>query len=179
MTLRFWTAFWIISASMANPVLRPAAGQSPEPGLKSETTALMWSLLGTVLPAGAMILASSAESNNPAPGLLFLGAVLVGPSLGHFYANRSGRALAGMGIRTLAMVGLVGGFAAAWNNNSGGDELMVAGLVLWGTTLAWDIIAAPHSARVHNAKIRRHRVAIGLGPTIEAPGVQLSIRIPF
>lgn len=107
--------------------------------------------------AQAVILTVSDQTTDPTPGLILIWALVVGPSLGHFYADRP----------------------AAWNNNSGGSELMLAGLALGGTVLAWDIIAAPRSARVHNAKVRLNRVAIGLIPSYQTPGVRLRARISF
>ena len=102
------------------------------PGFKSGTTALMWSLLGTLVPIGVGVVASSTAgeaSDNPLPGFLILGGMLVGPALGHFYAGRSGHALAGIGIRTLTLAAFLGGAAASWNGDSGGDALLLAGLV--------------------------------------------------
>jgi len=152
------------------------------PGFKSGTTALMWSLLGTIVPVGAGVLGASmaAEgSSDPTPGLLFLGGMLVGPALGHFYAGRPGRALAGIGVRTVSLAGLLGGFAASWNNNSGGDALFLAGLVLSATAVAWDIAKAPHSAEVHNRTIQPGRVTIAFSPLHNAAGVRIGARLSF
>lgn len=154
------------------------------PAIKSPTKALLWSLLGTVVPAGAVVLMASGEPNgfSDAPGavsLVLLGSVLIGPSLGHFYSARPGRALVGIGIRSVALVGLAGGFAAAWNNNTGGGELMIASLALGGAVLAYDVIRAPHSARVHNERIRSARIAIGLTGSSHAPGLRIGAKVSF
>lgn len=162
--------------------LGQASTEETGPGFKSGTTALLWSLVGTMVPVGAGVLAASlaAEgSNSPTPGLLLLGGLLVGPALGHFYAGRPGRAFAGIGIRTVTLAGLLGGFAASWNNNAGGDQLLVAGLMLTATAVVWDIARAPHSAEVHNRTIQPGRVTVVVGPLHNAPGVRLGTRIAF
>ena len=67
-------------------------------GLKSERSAFQQSLYGTIIPIPTLILT--------VPGIWF------GPSLGYFYAGRSGRAWAGMGVRTLALGCMISSF---WN----------------------------------------------------------------
>ena len=76
------------------------------PGLKSEQTAFNYSLFGTLLPLPTLVLA--------VPGLWF------GPSLGYFYAGRGGRAWSGIGIRTLAVGGMISSFGiCGWDCGPG------------------------------------------------------------
>ena len=134
------------------------------------------------MPVGAGLISASGTaegSSNPVAGLVFLGGLLVGPALGHFYAGRPGRAFAGMGVRTVALAGFLGGFAASYNNNSGGDALFLAGLVLSATAVAWDIARAPHSAEVHNRTIQPGRVTMAFGPLHNAAGVRIRARVAF
>ena len=189
MSTRIQRSCLIISALVMNMAPGLDAQARPElptadtgPGFKSGTTALMWSLLGTLVPIGVGVVASSTAgeaSDNPLPGFLILGGMLVGPALGHFYAGRSGHALAGIGIRTLTLAAFLGGAAASWNGDSGGDALLLAGLVASATSVAWDIVRAPHSAEVHNRTIQPGRVSMVVSPLHNAAGVRLGARIAF
>jgi hypothetical protein len=110
-----------------------------------------------------------------------IGALLIGPSLGHFYTGRHSRALVGVGIRTLAGAGVA--FAAAETLGKGTDYklqwLGVAGAILGGASLAWDIIGAPQSADVRNDQLRRGRATSGVAPTIGLHGFGLSVQVSF
>ena len=177
------TMTWVAAALVSVAPASARAQESRTPGTKSETTALLWSLLGTVVPAGAALLMAPSQSSgtneSAAPGLLLLGSALIGPSLGHFYSGRSGRALTGIGIRSAAVAAMAVGFAAAWNGNGGGDELMVAGLAVGGTVLTYDIIRAPHSARVHNRSVQTARIAVGLTELSHVPRLRLGMSVSF
>ena len=50
------------------------------PGTRSERAALLWSLLGTAVPAAVSIPSMSSGSDESGPILLLTGAILVGPS---------------------------------------------------------------------------------------------------
>jgi hypothetical protein len=75
--------------------------------LKSESTALLGSLACTAAPlilAGTLISGNSEEF-----GLCIgFGGVVLGPSLGHFYAEQPGRGIQGIMIRTSIVVGITG-----------------------------------------------------------------------
>ena len=156
--------------------------QERAPGLKSGTTALLLSIVGTVVPAAASAMACG-ECSGPEDGgeaLVFLGALVVGPSLGHFYADRPGRALAGIGIRTLALAGVAGAVAATWNtDNAGGEALGFVSLALGGAAVAWDIIRAPHSARVHNEKLQQGQAGLRFIPLHGTSGLGLRVSASF
>lgn len=170
-----WLAIGLVLAAAPDPL--PA--QNELPGLKSETTALGLSILGTVVPFGFTLLTASEETTSIVPGLISLGGLLVGPSLGHFYAGRPGRALVGIGIRTAALVGLAAGFGASWNGNSGGDELMLASAAVGVGVMVWDILGVRGSVRRHNAKLNPARPAVVLTPAIDRRSVGVSGRITF
>ena len=85
------------------------------PGLKSPTTAFLWSFLGTAVPAavGAWDVYRAESSDSWIPGIMLVGGLAIGPSLGHFYADRPGRAWVGIGIRLVAGAGIaLAGLAA-------------------------------------------------------------------
>ena len=73
--------------------------RAPPPPSKSPSTAFQWSFFSTVVPMGAGGLAL-ASSDNEAGAVVFLGGLVVGPSIGHFYAGQAGR-----GIGTLLLRG--------------------------------------------------------------------------
>ena len=72
---------------------RPA----PPPAQKSPSAAFQLSLFSTVVPVGAGLALASAD--NEAGGLAFLGGLVVGPSVGHFYAGQAGRGFGTMLLR--------------------------------------------------------------------------------
>jgi hypothetical protein len=136
---------------------------------RSESTALLWSFLATAVPVAVSAPSAFSESGSQGAAWVFLGSLVVGPSLGHFYADRSGRALLGLGIRTAAIVGLVGATTISWDNQStGGDALALVSLGIGAVSVVWDIASAPASARRYN---ETHRLSIGLGPVGSAPGI--------
>jgi len=67
---------------------------------KSPSTAFQLSFFSTVVPVGAGLALAGAD--NEAGGLAFLGGLVVGPSIGHFYAGQVGR---GMGTTLLRGAG--------------------------------------------------------------------------
>lgn len=158
----------------------PSLSGADLPGAKSGTTAFAWSFLGTALPIGAALAMSSDDLDDQVvAGFTMVGALVLGPSLGHFYAGRSGRALTGIGLRTLALAAVTAGVAATWSNESdAGSAAGYAGLVLGGAVVLWDIVRAPHSAKVRNEQRRR---SVSVTPTLspDDAGVRLGARITF
>jgi hypothetical protein len=156
---------------------------APIPDLKSGTTAFLWSFLGTAVPAvPAALLTWDASGDSPLPGIVLVGALLIGPSLGHFYAARPGRAFAGIGIRALGGVGVaLGGLAATSEGDvsSGTEAVAIIGGIVVAASLAWDIIEAPHSARVHNDQISQGRTTIGITPSMGTAGLGLRADVSF
>ena len=158
--------------------------QETQPAFKSPQTALWMSMLGTVVPLAMTIPTVFRESSGPDDGqmeaLLFLGGLVVGPSLGHFYAGRPGRAFSGMGLRIVGLGGLAGAFAMSWDSDSSGAEpLALISLGLMATTLVWDIAAAPKSARIHNDKIKKAQLSVGMVPVDGKPALGLRTQLTF
>lgn len=155
-----------------------SSGQDGEgaTGMKSETGALLWSLLGTVVPVGvsAPFVWTPTAPNGAA--VLLVGAVIIGPSLGHFYAARPGAAFLGIGVRLLAGAGVaVGGLASVSEGGatSGANAIVAIGAIVGGASIVWDILRAPHSARVHNNQVRQGRISLLVTPSLHAGGLGL------
>jgi len=175
-----------VSAQSAPPADSTAVtATAPEgeiQGMKSGTTALLLSFLGTAVPsvvAGLEVWEGSSDSE--VPGAIFVGALVIGPSLGHFYSDRPGRALVGIGIRTLAGAGVA---AAILGESDEGDDndleaLGIVCAVVGSAAAVWDIVDAPHSAHVHNEQLRATRVGMGLIPTSDGVGLGLRADITF
>lgn len=200
---RFWSLFAVSLLAMASfegrscggpmdgdaaPSLVPLLGDSTavsfgsDVEIKSETTALLLSFLGTAVPigVGAPIVWEGAGST---PAAVFMVAgVLIGPALGHFYADRPGRAFAGIGIRLLAGAGVaLGGLASGSEGGATGGATAVAAIggILAGASILWDIVRAPHSARVHNEEVPQRHMAIFITPPTGAAGPQLCAATTF
>jgi hypothetical protein len=171
---RFALAAFLVASLASLP--HAARGEEPAPAIKSPSGAFLYSFLGTVVP-GAVALAASGPEDD-ATALLFLGGAVVGPSFGHFYAGRPGRAFAGIGIRSASVLGLAIAVGTSWDNpNTGSDVLAVASLVVGGGSMIFDIADAPHSARLHNQKANAVRVSVSpaaIGPD-HAPGMRVDL----
>jgi hypothetical protein len=105
--------------------------------------------------------------------------LIVGPSLGHFYAAHPGRALLGIGVRTLASVGIAAAGAEALGEG-GGDSLEALGYVgfaVGAASLIWDIATAPHSAHAHNDQVRHGQMTIS--PSFGPAGLGLRAAVSF
>ena len=155
-----------------------SSGQDGEgaTGMKSETGALLWSLLGTAVPIGASAPFVWTPTAPNGAAVLLVGAVIIGPSLGHFYAARSGAAFAGIGVRLLAGAGVVvGGLASTSEGGatSGSNAMAAVGAIVGGASIVWDILRAPHSARVHNNQIRQNRISLRVMPSMHPSGLGL------
>jgi hypothetical protein len=59
------------------------------------------------------------------------------------------------------------------------EWLAVAGAFLGGASVVWDIATAPHSAHVHNDKIRREHATVGIAPSFGAAGPGLCAVVTF
>jgi hypothetical protein len=81
-------------------------------------------------------------------------------------------------MRVVALFGLAGAVAATWDDPSseGGAILAVASLGLGAGFVAWDILSAPQSARIHNRNLREKRLSLGVGSVGGAgvPGMVLT-----
>ncbi len=117
---------------------------------KSETTALLWSLGATTIPA--MFAYLSREEVNPL--IPIIPGIIIGPSAGHFYSEQWGRGIQSVAYR--AVIGSVGAFlsfAAAFEEN-GSESNVYAVIGVTGAFLVisalHDIFTAPSSARKYN-----------------------------
>jgi hypothetical protein len=160
----------LLAASMAGA--RDARAEDPAPGIKSESRALAYSLGGTALPIGSAIVLGGQGG----AAFVVLGGAVIGPSLGHFYADRPGRAMIGIGIRTAALAGLVVAIGSSWENeNSDASALAVGSLIVGTASMLADIADAPHSARVHNGKRTEHRFSIEPWGSRRAAGIRATV----
>jgi hypothetical protein len=164
-------------------VVSSGSEEEATPEIKSGKTALLWSLLGTGVPAavGAFDVYRANSSDSVVPGILLVGGLLIGPSLGHFYAGRPGRAWKGIGIRAVAGLGLTVAVAETLGESTEQHLEVLGGVcaVLGGVVIAWDIVAAPHSAHFHNDEVRRARTNIGIAPSVGAAGLGLRADASF
>ncbi len=116
------------------------------PSVKSEQRAFNYSLLSTVIPLPTIVLA--------VPGIWF------GPSFGYFYADRPGRAWAGIGIRTLAIGGMISSFGiCGWDCGPGESAydaawavFLTSGGVFVGSAI-YDIATVKREVRKQNATL--------------------------
>ncbi|MFN8573811.1 MAG: hypothetical protein U0132_17270 [Gemmatimonadaceae bacterium] len=156
-SLCYVVAGCLITVTSVNAVAQEIRHEGP----RSERVAL---LLGasTVAVSGVWSLVSGN-------GAIIAG-VIVGPALGHAYANNYSRALGGtLGRSALSVVGLLAGYAVcdAKNlldncHNEGAVNTVVglaaAGVLVWS---AIDLVKAPESARRYNERHTSQRV-VGL-----------------
>ena len=166
----------------AAPASGDSAGTHVVEGLRSPGKAVALSLFSTAIPAAAGISAASnsetrnGHSDDTGAALMALAGLTIGPSVGHFYAGKPGRAFLGIGIRFAAIVGLAVAVGSSWDNpNAGSDGLAVASLAIGGASLVVDIVGAAKSARDKNDEIRRIRAAATPAMIQGAPGAALSM----
>lgn len=160
------------------------AAQGRTPGHDAGSVPFHTGLAATILPiaAGVGLIAAShghAESGTANAGVLLItGGVLLGPSIGNWAGGLGGRGFLGFGLRTVAVVGgVVGGFAASWNNNdsAGGAALFIGGLAVTSGLVVWDLATVKGAAR------RRQARSVSMLPTVR-PGtheVGLAVRVSF
>lgn len=153
-----------------------AAGATP-PG-----RALLYSFLGTAIPVGIGTATALGKNELSAGALVALGGGVVGPSLGHFYAHRSGRAIRGILIRGAAAG--IGGVALTSASRSDDSEpgeawVFLACAVVGAASLISDITGAPGSARIHNEDVVEPRIGVTpfAGSVVGAPGA--GVRLAF
>jgi hypothetical protein len=122
------------------------------PSVKSPGTAFMLSFAATAIP---FAIAAKTGDGGASAGGLVLFSMIVGPSIGHFYAGQSGRAFAGIGVR-VGILALTAG-AAAQSGGCNGDFIcippaVIIGGLAEGVAMIADIVTAPHSANLTNEK---------------------------
>lgn len=135
------------------------------PQYKSPETAAGISLLGTAVPVGLMVMASSnSNGDSDAAGLVMLGLVgsIFGPGLGHSYAGDSGRFWRGAGWRTVGWTSLFVAVAISWDNtdSSGAGFLAVGGAAIVVVSTIRDIAMASDSANRYNQRFEPRKVTM-------------------
>jgi len=140
------------------------------------TIALGLALAGTAAGATALYAGSAADSATI--GLTGIGLLVIGPSLGHFYAGEPGRAVRHAAVRAGAVAVMGAGLLVAWSSPCAfgpenddhcprardgiGVGVMAAGALLGAGSVVYSVIDAPRAA---------HRTSTILAPApLVAPG---------
>jgi len=111
---------------------------------------------------------------------LWIFGAFVGPSLGHFYADNTGQALAGIGIRLGGGALSVLGFGVALNarlegnSGGGGTALFYAGVLTSLVSAGYDIFTADDAARDYN---EAHGLSVQAAPTVGPRGDQVGLAL--
>lgn len=134
--------------------------------LKSPTAAMYWSLGSMILPSLPLAISSSVSSDVMMPtgiGLCVTG-VIVGPSVGHFYAGNYMRGFASMGLRAgIAGAGILG--IAKFYTTEYDKEMeaaiictAIAGVACIGILASgiYDIWTCPNSVEEYNKSIQKY-----------------------
>ena len=153
---------------------------APPPDQKSEQTAIVLSLSTGVLLPIAMV-GATRSGGSVALGTATVGAIILGPASGKWYAGESGGL--GIGLRFAGSLVAVGVFVAAINNDCEtqsctDDSNRAAYLALGGAALVvgstiYDIATAGRAARRYNAS----HIVVAPAPvsTGGPPGLGLTI----
>jgi hypothetical protein len=170
--------------SLASLQTTPLRAQVPPQEPRSEETALLWSLGGTAVPIAAGVALVTSQQQG-AGGFLIVTGVVIGPSLGHYYAGRPGRGLATIGLRavvpvvTVLVMGAVcsrnGGslFDQGCSQGSAGPGVALLGLGLEAASIIYDIASAPASARRYN----RTHPRLTLAPSLRGHQLRLALTV--
>ena len=140
----------------ARPAVEPADDKSPG-------VAMGLALGGTALPIAAFF--AAGDGDDGALVLVGLGALIIGPSMGHFYAGETQTGLVHAGVRAGSMGLMLAGAIAlldecGWEGESECNEtpgtmmLVGGGILLVGSTI-YSIIDAPLAAHRHNRRAAR------------------------
>lgn len=158
----------LVAAALAPPLRAQERGGSrggtpPPVKLKSESKASALSAVGTIVPVAVFAVGLFA-GNGPAD-IATIGALAIpfGPSLGYFYADATGRAFIGIGIRLAGLAGIIGG---SWglDNGDANDTLMKAFIITGAGALVAstviDLAGVKRAVRRHNLKAQGPRLAL-------------------
>jgi len=166
-----------VTLLVAAPPAVARAEPVDQPSTANPTIALGLALAGTA--AGATALYAATASDSAPIGLAGIGLLVVGPSLGHFYAGEPGRAVRHAAVRTGAVAIIGAGLLVAWSSpcafgpenddgcahdhrNDIGVGLIASGAALGVASAVYSIIDAPRAA---------HRPSTILAPApIVGPG---------
>lgn len=150
------------STASAQPGRTPPADLPDE---KSPAIALGLSLLGTGAGIAALVAASEMEDGAPL-GVAGIGALVVGPSLGHFYAGESDRGIRHAAVRLGAVAAMGTGLLLFFSSPCAfgsenecpetredvGIGIFLAGAAVGVGSTIYSIVDAPFAARRTNRK---------------------------
>jgi len=188
-----------VSARLAGALLllaRPALAQEDDPPApKRADIALGLSLAGTAAGLAALFAASTDGPADKTPIVVAgIGLLVVGPSLGHFYAGEPDRALRHVAVRAGALAVMGAGLLVAWSSpcafgpendddcpntrDQVGVGIFAAGAVLGAGSIAYSIFDAPRAAdRANDASLMIAPAPI-IGPS-RSTGLGLAISGPL
>jgi len=155
--------------------------------LKSETKALRWSLLGTLVPISTGVglgILYSGPKDDPAPALVLIGSGLViGPSLGYFYGGRSGRGFGGTMIRLgIEMVVVTGALVTASSVKGGGGfgnpTAAVAGVIVLAVGQGFVLAHGIYDIAKVKSEVRKFNQSLEKTTLIIAPKYFSNLRAP-
>ncbi len=143
--------------------------------LKSPTTAASLSFCSMVLPSLPLVVCSSVDGMNGFVGPVCVGScvsgVIVGPSVGHFYAGNYMRGFVSVGLRAgIAGLGFLGVVETYSSDIGGAIICAVIGGVTCIALLAsgiYDIWTCPDAVRKYNKSVR------GYGGLYLAPEINI------
>lgn len=147
-----------------------SATTQPDDFAPTERKAFQYSLYGTLLPLPTLVFT--------VPGLI------VGPSLGYFHAGLRGRAWTGIGLRTLAMGGVVSSFViCGWDCGPGDDGYTPAWIVFLSSSgllvgsAIYDIATVKGTVRQRYAQRRESRWSVSPVYYAQSSAIGLRLRI--
>jgi hypothetical protein len=150
--------------------------------LKSESTAVMLSAVGTLVPlALASLRSSSPRHESGASDAILAASMLVGPSLGYFYAGLVGRGFVGLGVRAIGLAGLIGGLSFLLDEMNKkpalGVPLLLGGGALFFGSMFCDLAKVREAVRKRNDRIRNASLNIApvLSPRSKTVGLSLQL----
>ncbi|MDQ3001185.1 MAG: hypothetical protein M3Y08_07985 [Fibrobacterota bacterium] len=173
-----------IEAAKGSGVETGQGGMQGNPSLDRQgkmLTAYALGIGGTVLPVTAAIMMSNLSNDNGAlMGTLVLSGLMIGPSLGQFYAGSIGQGFGGLGIRALGglltMTGLVLAIGEAFctedeghecNDGSDGTGFFILGAVTYIGGVVYSLVDTRFSVDRYYA---RKEDSYGLAPVLVPQG---------
>lgn len=104
--------------------------------------------------------------------------LVLGPSVGHFYAGNTQQALTGIAIRTGSAAAGGTGVLLSFETDYVGPLLLATGVLVMGGSILYDTVTAWDSAQEYN---ELHRVRTAMVPTVNPAATQagLTVRVTF
>lgn len=164
------------TTAAAQPALTAPQQGSPQGTMsdsteKDPTTAVLLSIAGSAIPVALIAAGSSVDDENLQATFGFGAAIgmLVGPSLGHWYAGDY--LTGGMAMRGIGGSAFVIGAAMEFGDcflkegcDSNGSAIMLMGGAVFVAGVVYDVATSAEAARQYNAKHARR--SFQLGPTM-------------